>query len=212
MELLRVIRKKHQREIGLAQDLIVESIYQFFPKAVLHGGTLIWRCFKGNRLSEDLDFYLEKRKEKKLKEFFESLKTKGFKIKKLRIKEKSVYSKLSYGRIEIRVEIVFKKVKGVLMDYECLDGRIIPIKGLDAKDLILEKISAFITRKKIRDLYDIYYLLKFVKPSKNIKKALSELIEKFEKPKDEKELEKVILYGYVPKSKEIIKYLKRWVK
>ena len=39
-----------------------------------------------------------------------------------------------------------------------------------------------------------------------------ELIRKFKRPKDEKELEKLILFGYAPKSEEIIEYLKRWVK
>lgn len=211
-EILRKIRKKHQRAIGLAQDLIIEAIYRFFPHIILHGGTLIWRCFKGNRFSEDLDFYLEKRNEEKLKEFFESLKLQGFAVKKLRIKERSVYSKLSYDKVEVRVEIVFKKAKATLVDYECLDGRIMPIRGLDAEDLLLEKIEAFISRKKMRDLYDVYYMLKFVEPSEKIKKKIYKLIEEFKKPSDEKELEKTIIFGYVPSSEEILDYLKRWVK
>ena len=210
-EILRKIRKKYQREIGFIQDLIVESIYKFFPNAILHGGTLIWRCFGGNRFSEDLDFYLQKKDERKIRQFFENLKSQGFEVRKLRIKERSVFSKLTYGRIEIRVEMVFKRVKGVLLDYECIDGRIMPVKGLNAENLIEEKIEAFIKRKKIRDLYDVYFLLRFVKKTAKIRKNLSKLIKRFEKPKDEKELEKIIIFGYCPKSKEILEYLKRWM-
>jgi len=43
---------------------------QFFLMAVLHEGTVIWRCFKSNRFSEDLDFYLEKKRRGKNKKVF----------------------------------------------------------------------------------------------------------------------------------------------
>jgi predicted nucleotidyltransferase component of viral defense system len=211
-ELLRKIKKKYQRDIAFAQDLVVEIIYSFFPMAVLHGGTVIWRCFKSNRFSEDLDFYLEKKDEEKIKKFFENLERYGFEIKKLRIKERSVFSKLSHGGVEIRVEIVFKKAEATLIDYECIDGRIIPVRGLRIENLIQEKVDAFIKRKKIRDLYDVYYLLKFVEKSERIKKKILNLLKSFEKPEDEKDLEKVIIFGYAPKSEEILEYLKMWLK
>ena len=212
MELIRKIRKKYHREIAMVQDLIIETIYAFFPNIILHGGTLIWRCFNGNRFSEDLHFYLSRKNEKMIKKFFDELKKQGFEVKKLRIKERSVVSKISFNKIEIRIEIVFKKERGILLDYECLDGRKIPIKGLPPEKLIEEKANAFIERKKIRDLYDIYFLLKFVEKNEKIKKLLLKLVKNFEKPKDEKELEKIILFGYSPSSQEIIEYIKRWIK
>ena len=212
VELIRKIRKRYQREIGLIHDLIVETIFNFFPGAVLHGGTFIWRCFKGNRFSEDLDFYIERKNERRIKEFFKNLKEQGFEIKKLRIKERSVYSKLSFGKIEVRVEIVFKKVKAELFDYECMDGRILPIRGLKVEDLVEEKANAFLKRKKMRDLYDIYFLLKFVKKNSRIRKIVEMVVENFKKPKDEEEIDKLIIFGYAPKSEEIIEYLRRWVK
>jgi len=211
VELLRKIKRKHQKEIAFAQDIIVELIYNFFPNAILHGGTLIWRCFNGNRFSEDLDFYLTEKNEEKIKEFFKALEKRGFVIKKFRIKQRSVFSKLVYQRIEVRIEIVFKKVKAILLDYECIDGRIIPIKGLAAEDLLEEKIEAFLDRKKMRDLYDIYFLLKFVKKNKEIEQKIDKIIKNFKKPEDEQEIKKLILFGYCPSSKEIIEYLKRWI-
>lgn len=212
VELVRKIRKKYQREIGLAQDLIIEMLYRFFPKAVLHGGTFIWRCFNGNRFSEDIDVFLPRKEEKKIEEFFRELKKIGFEIEKLRVKETSVFSKLSHGRALVRVEVVFKRVDGELFDYECLDGRKIPVLGLPVKVLIREKIDAFLERKKVRDLYDVYFLLKFVERDEEVEEMIGKLIEKFEKPKDEDELEKVIIFGYAPKSTEILDYLKRWMK
>ena len=58
------LKKKTEKEIAYAQDVILGEIYKFFPNAVLHGGTAIWRCYNGRRFSEDLDFYLPKQKEK----------------------------------------------------------------------------------------------------------------------------------------------------
>jgi len=87
---LKLKRKAH-KDIAYAQDLIVEEIYNFFPKAVFHGGTAIWRCYNGNRFSEDIDLYMNKDKNK-IEEFFNSLVKKGFKIIKKRVKENSLYS------------------------------------------------------------------------------------------------------------------------
>ncbi|MBU3958073.1 MAG: nucleotidyl transferase AbiEii/AbiGii toxin family protein, partial [Nanoarchaeota archaeon] len=54
------LKKKSHREIARLQDVVVDMMYRIFPKAVLHGGTAIWRCYKGNRFSEDIDVYIEK--------------------------------------------------------------------------------------------------------------------------------------------------------
>ena len=70
VELIRKIKRKYQREIGFAQDLVIENLYRFFPKAVLHGGTFIWRCFNGNRFSEDIYIFLPRKNERKIREFF----------------------------------------------------------------------------------------------------------------------------------------------
>ena len=85
------LRNKKDREVAFAQDIIVAELYKFFPEAIIHGGTGIWRCYQGNRFSEDVDVYI-KRDEKKIEEFFKSLENKGFKIIKKRLKENSLYS------------------------------------------------------------------------------------------------------------------------
>jgi predicted nucleotidyltransferase component of viral defense system len=66
------IKKESHRKIAQAQDLIIEEVYKKFDRAVLHGGTAIWRCFNGKRFSEDLDFYFPK-DEKKINELFSLL-------------------------------------------------------------------------------------------------------------------------------------------
>ena len=55
------LRKRAQKDVAGAQDKIVEEIFKVFGKtAVLHGGTALWRCYKGNRFSEDVDVYIPK--------------------------------------------------------------------------------------------------------------------------------------------------------
>ncbi|MDG7039172.1 MAG: nucleotidyl transferase AbiEii/AbiGii toxin family protein [Nitrososphaerota archaeon] len=61
MDLYKKMRKRTQTELAYAQDIVVEKIYDYLPEVVLHGGTLIWRCYAGNRFSEDLDFYAASR-------------------------------------------------------------------------------------------------------------------------------------------------------
>ena len=78
--------------------------------------------------------------------------------------------------------------------------------------LIKEKIKAYLKRRKIRDLYDIFFLLRFVVEKEKIKKELKALITSFKKPSDEEELRTLILYGIAPSSKEIIEYLRRWLR
>src|SRR3989344_7495009 len=101
----RVKREIHRR-LAYAQDLIVKEVYSVFDKAVLHGGTAIWRCYNGKRFSEDLDFYFPNDK-KRIEVLFENLKKAGFEIKKRKISETSVYSELELNRILVRLEATF---------------------------------------------------------------------------------------------------------
>jgi len=49
--LILKLKKKSEKEIAYAQDIVVGELYKFFPDAVIHGGTAIWRCYQGNRFS-----------------------------------------------------------------------------------------------------------------------------------------------------------------
>ena len=45
------LKRETHRRIASAQDLIVQEVYAVFERAVLHGGTAIWRCYNGKRFS-----------------------------------------------------------------------------------------------------------------------------------------------------------------
>jgi len=83
---------------------------------------------------------------------------------------------------------------------------------LSAEDLILEKILAYRKRKKVRDVYDINFLLKFVNNREKIEKKLKEFLKTFEKPVDEKELSALIISGVAPSTKTILEEIASWVR
>ncbi len=205
------LRKKIEREIAYAQDIIVGELYKFFPTAIIHGGTAIWRCYQGNRFSEDVDVYINKDLSK-IEEFFNSLISKGFKIIKKRIKENSIYSELDFNGTAARFEATFQDKKPFSRKYETSESFFINVYTLSAEDLIIEKVETYLKRRKIRDLYDIYFLLNYAENKKAIEHFLRRLIENYEKPKDEENLAGIIIMGVVPQSNELLTEIKRWAK
>src|SRR3989338_8712536 len=92
---LRIRRTSH-REVAKAQDLLVQAVYEVFPETVLHGGTAVWRCYQGNRFSEDVDIYLHK-DSRRIEELFALLEKRGFALIKKKMTENAIYSKLQLG-------------------------------------------------------------------------------------------------------------------
>lgn len=207
--LCRRIRRRQHREVAEAQDTAVEVLYSVFPRAVLHGGTAIWRCYSGNRFSEDLDLYLERDPER-IGRLFELLEKRGLEVLKRRMGENALYSTLKLGEAEMRLEAVFRKVRGILGEYETCGGDLLTVYTLSPEDLLEEKVEAYLTRRKIRDLYDVFYLLRLVEKSEKNRERISRLLRNFKSPTDERELKVVILFGAVPSVGEMLEYLRRW--
>ena len=201
------LKREIHRKIAYAQDLIVNEVYLVFNKAVLHGGTAIWRCYNGKRFSEDLDFYLPNDK-KKIEALFENLKKAGFNIKKRKISENSIYSELELNRLLVRLEATFQKISGIICDYEMSDGNIISIYSLTPESFLVEKSKAYLKRFKVRDLWDVFFLLKIVEDPRAIKE-IGNLIKNYKRPLDEGDLRVILLEGIVPSANEMIDYIKR---
>ncbi|MBU0958506.1 MAG: nucleotidyl transferase AbiEii/AbiGii toxin family protein [Nanoarchaeota archaeon] len=202
------LKKNAHKEIAKAQDILVETLYEVFDKAVIHGGTALWRCYKGKRFSEDVDVYIEKNI-KKINQLFEAFEKKGFTIKKKKIGENSLYSNLKFNRIHVRFEALFKKIKGSLHEYETVEGNFITIYTLTEEELLKEKIATYLKRLKTRDLYDIFFLLRHIEKISLVKNDLKKLITKFRQPIDEKDLKVIVYEGIIPKTEEMLMYIKR---
>lgn len=205
--LILKIRKETHKSIALAQDIIIQELYQVFENAVLHGGPAIWRCYNGNRFSEDIDVYLSKDIEK-IEILFKNLQKQGFVIEKKKISENSLYSDLVFNRVHVRLEGIFKKIKGHLKEYQTAENNLISVYTLTPEELITEKANAYLKRRKIRDLYDIFFLVRFVKNLQVIKPDIEKLKKEFNTPVDEKDLKTLILEGLIPTSQKMLEYLK----
>jgi len=205
------LKKARHREIARAQDLIIEELYREFDKAVLHGGTAIWRCYNGNRFSEDVDVYIPRNIDK-INNFFRNLEKRDFIIKKKKIGKNSIYSSLEFNRLIVRFEALFKSSKGFLKEYENFDGNFITVYTLTPEELIKEKVDAYLKRFKIRDIYDVFFLLRYVKDKNEIVKDTKRLIKEFKEPVDKEELKVLIIEGLIPDIKRMLVYIKRWGK
>jgi len=201
------LKREIHRKIAYAQDLIVGKVYSIFDKAILHGGTAIWRCYNGRRFSEDLDFYLPNNK-KKIELLFKNLKKSGFDIKKRKISGNSLYSELELDRLLVRLKATFQKVSYILGYYEMSDGNIISVYTLTPESFLAEKSNAYLKRFKIRDLWDVFFLLKITDNPKTIKE-IRNLIKNYKKPFDEENLKVILLEGIVPSANEMFDYIKR---
>ena len=207
--LILKIKKESHKKIAKAQDLIVETLYEVFDNAVIHGGTAIWRCYEGNRFSEDVDVYIPKNLEK-IELLFEAFKKNGFFIEKKKISENSIYSNLRLDDTYVRFEALFKKVSGQLKEYETADGNYITVYTLSPEQFVAEKIDTYLNRKKIRDLYDIFFLLRYVNKNQAIKDKIKKFVSNLKKPVDESDLRVLIFEGLVPETEKMIKYIQVW--
>ena len=88
---------------------------------------------------------------------------------------------------------------------------LITIRTLSPEELINEKIGAYLNRLKIRDLYDIFFLLRYVKNKKDVSNNLKKLVWGFKEPIDKEELRILIFEGLIPDTKEMLVYIKRFL-
>jgi len=203
-----LLKKQVQVELAELQDEVCEIMYIVCPEAVFHGGTAIWRCYSGNRFSEDLDFYAQ------ISDSFEEClfsetKKRGLIVSKFRKTENNIFAKISNGRTEVSLEIAKrKKTNTILAQYEKTNGSFINVFSLSREGLIIEKASAFLNRKLIRDIYDVYFLSSLADMTK-IKNELRDFALKAPLPVDEKNLKTLLYSGVVPTFEQMLSAIKR---
>lgn len=203
----KLLKKRLHVEIALLQDEVVDIFYSIQRNAVLHGGTAIWRCYGGKRFSEDLDFYalVKKDFEEKLKV---ELGKRGLLLDRFKQTQSTVFSKISGSNAQIRLEIALRNNSAKeIVSYEKCSGSTMDIYSLSAKNLLAEKINAYINRRLVRDLYDIFFLSGQVKDFGSIKKECSLFAKKIVLPVDEKNLKTLVYSGIAPASEEMIKVI-----
>ncbi len=205
--LANMLKKRLHLETALLQDEIIDLVYSF-SKPILHGGTAVWRCYSGKRFSEDLDFYLNKQ-EGFAEMFSTKVKERGLELLKIKSTENLIFAKVSNDVVEVRFEANFnKKVKSIVENFEKTNGDFSMVLTLLPEELIVEKMNAYRSRKFIRDIYDVFHLVKYIE-NKEISNEVRKFAETIEPPIDEKNLKTLIYIGLSPTFDQMIESLRR---
>jgi predicted nucleotidyltransferase component of viral defense system len=203
------MKSKAYVEVARLQDDVIQIISESI-KAVLHGGTAIWRCYDGKRFSEDIDLYVKK--EADVKKLVNRIALSDLHIVFGRERHGTIYYDISNNETDLSLQIRIMKTSGVLVLYERITGVKTEIHSLEPEDLIIEKMAAYSDRKLIRDVYDIFILTKVVSNKSKVTNKLNLFLSAIEKPKDPNVLKNLIYTGLVPSFDEMVEYLKRWCK
>jgi len=192
--------------IGELQDLAMIELSQNFD-FVLHGGTAVWRVYHGNRFSFDVDVYCENPGD--IARHFSSLE--GVEVLKKKLTPSNVlYMRLKdVEEIELEASPFLKKIKPIEKEFWLVDGGTIVVKTLSPEDMVKEKLKAYVDRRKVRDLYDIYYLLDFCETKIS---GLKEVLAVKTRPPDFDGLNDLILLGGSPSFETILTKVKRYAR
>ena len=204
--LAKKLKKRAHLELALLQDEVVEIVYSICSKnePILHGGTAIWRCYGGRRFSEDLDFYGLVPEDFK-KNLAQELGSRGLMLSKYKKAPHVLFAKIRNRNTEVRLEISKGTPnKKVLMQYEKTDGSRMDIYSLTREELVNEKMKAYLNRRFIRDIYDVYFLGR--KEGKI--PGVLDFLEELAPPIDEKNLRALVYVGVAPTFREMVTVLR----
>ncbi len=206
------LKKKAHRTVAFAQDVLAGELYHHFPEAIIHGGTAIWRCYGGNRFSEGIDAYTNTVAESAFDSLVSALERNGFTAEKFKSTGNTIFSRFSYHGEQIRFEAVAKVTdEYTTRRFMMTDGSAIVVNTLSPEQLLQEKAQAYRERRKIRDLYDVFFLLNHIEDPESVTHSLRDMVESFERPVDEASLRTIILTGAVPKTEDMLTEIRRWV-
>ncbi|MCI0503075.1 nucleotidyl transferase AbiEii/AbiGii toxin family protein [Candidatus Micrarchaeota archaeon] len=201
------LKKRLHVDTGILQDELVDLLYSVDNRIVMHGGTAIWRCYGGNRFSEDLDFYSPR--DFNEKEFVEKARQRGLTVLKFKKTANLIFSKVTNGNVEVRVELNHSAPHaGAIRNYERMDGSLMTVLALNPQELLLEKISAYADRRLIRDIYDIFHLSSIADGSPGLQEEMRKFLHKLEPPLDEENLKAIVYSGAIPSFRQMVEQLR----
>lgn len=203
------LKKRLHVSVGRLQDEVMEAACALDGSLVFHGGTAIWRCFSGNRFSEDLDLY-SARPERFADGLEKELSSRALALSKFKRTANLIFAKVTDGECEVRLEVnAAGRKRGQAARYERMNGSRMDVLCLTAEELLLEKVAAYQNRRFARDLYDIYHLSEMAGGDAAVKKAVASLLSGFAAPADEKNLPALIYSGAVPSTEQMLATLRR---
>lgn len=195
------VRLRNERQVALSrlQDVLVEALFEIEPRLVLHGGTAIWRCYSGNRFSEDVDLYATDAQMIKVNnELTWALSKRDAKMEYPIHTNRVIQVFNSDARARLEAMNLPRGMKPVQMEYSRANGSRFFVNTLSLDDFIAEKARTYGKRGYVRDLYDIYHLTSLRNPSNRAKQVLRTFLEGIKKPTDTQKLQDLVYSGVAP--------------
>lgn len=152
-------------EILEIEILELFSNAKLLEKIYFGGGTMLRLCHNLNRFSTDLDFWIDANSDSK--PFFSSMKkllADNYAITDSMNKKNILLFEIKSTKTNRRLKIEIRKVEGKFewekkIAFSSLANKQVLVKGLTLPQMMTNKIEAFLSRKIIRDCFDIEFLL-----------------------------------------------------
>ncbi len=197
-------------KIAELQDYVIDIIYDNFqPDALLYGGTAIWRCFGGQRFSDDIDIYMDN---SSFNNFTSCLEKYDL---KLIWRDPEFPSRIRIAReaTPILLETKPGSAENDIRAYSRIDGTTKTISVLSPTELMIRKIEAYSGRLYIRDIYDLFVLTGWLDKSDYlVQKKFSEFLHGIHRPVDEYIISSLIYAGRKDLNfTMLINYISRWL-
>ncbi len=191
------------------QDSIVEALVSLDDDIILHGGTAIWRCYNGNRFSEDVDIYATDSQMKNINNNLSfALSKRGVNMDYSKYVQRVIGIFNGSSRTKLEAMRPKGKIKTEGRQYEKTDGSKIMVRTLSIEDFISEKIATYKKRRFIRDMYDIYHLAQIEPLTRKSKTGLKGLINHIESPVDGQNLGDIVYAGIAPSFEVMLNTIK----
>ncbi|MCW6168958.1 MAG: nucleotidyl transferase AbiEii/AbiGii toxin family protein [Thermoplasmatales archaeon] len=210
MEPIGAFLRGNRLKLSELQDYVIDIIYDKYQSdALLYGGTAIWRCFGGTRFSEDIDMYLDKRS---FDSFVSSLNKYGLRLI-WQDPEFPTTVRISNNQAELLLETKEGYAENEIRAYSRIDGSTKTISVLSATELMVRKVEAYLGRRFIRDIYDLFVLTNWLdKRDYFIRTKLYRFLNEIPTPVDEQILSSLLYSGTSNLSFiSMVTYIKRWL-
>lgn len=224
------LTNKEYIEKDYFQDLLLYHLYKQTNQLVFKGGTALYKFYQLPRFSEDLDFSVlsAEKIEETIRLAVEKIPE--AKLNQMKVLKTSVQAKIRFQGVltsgnTVRLDIstdnpLLEKfeVKNYVPAY--IDLNPFTMRLMNLKEILAEKVHSLLAREKARDLYDLFFLLRFTELDESLvkrklahfgllwkKKALLKRIADLE-PVWEKELKPFIL-GELPPFSVVKEFVKK---
>jgi len=180
-------------DVNILREYVQHHFLSFFykqkeaEKLFFKGGTALRIVYQSPRFSEDLDFstlvFSSQLIEKLIEEALVQLSYLNIKMEIKEAKETSggyffdSKTKIFSKEVGIKLNFVFKKK--AFGEPKIINSLFLPpysLVVLKEEDLVGEKITALLSRKKLRDYFDLYFILRSSLDKTAIRKSLKEIL------------------------------------